>query len=77
MRKVSLTVVRERAQGHTARNMWNQNLIQNFLILELKVLKSYTFWGKHTFHIHWVVLHVLRCAAHLGTFFEINTSGKH
>lgn len=47
MRKVSLNVVRERAQGHTARNMWNQNLIQNFLILELKVL-SLTHFGENT-----------------------------
>ena len=30
MRKVSLSVVRELAQRHTARNMWNQNLIKIF-----------------------------------------------
>ena len=81
MRKGRLKVVRELAQGHAASNMWNENFIQNFLTLEPEVLTIMCVFnvcfGIHTFHVRWVVLHVLRCAAYLGAFLEIDTNGKH
>lgn len=77
MRKGRLKLFRELAQGHTARSTWKENFIQNFLILEPEVLTITcvfnVYFGIHTFHIPWVVLHVLRCAAYL----EIDTNGKH
>lgn len=50
MRKVWFKEVRELAQGHMARNMWNQDFIHKVLILEPQVLTSTHFWKTRISH---------------------------